>query len=75
MVGFSKDGKTNYYLTHALLFGASANVLNCYRAARALNFCVHKCAGAPVTNFFDDYVVVAPAPIAKFMYKGMKNVL
>ena len=28
-----------------------------------------------MTNFFDDYVLVAPAPIAKFMYKGMKNVL
>ena len=75
VVGVPKDGKTHYYLSHALLFGASANVLNFNRAARALNFCVHKCAGAPVTNFFDDYVLVAPAPIAKFMYKGMKNVL
>ena len=75
VVGVPKDGKTHYYLSHALLFGASANVLNFNRAARALNFCVHKCAGAPVTNFFDDFVLVAPAPIAKFMYKGMIAVL
>ena len=28
-----------------------------------------------MTNFFDDFVLVAPAPIAKFMYKGMIAVL
>ena len=57
-----KGGKTYYYVSRAFLFGAPANVLNFNRAARALNFLVHKCTGASVTNFFDDFVLIAPAP-------------
>ena len=56
-------------MLNALAFGAAANVLHFNRAARALNYLVHKAAGSAVTNFFDDFVCVGPACVVDAMYE------
>ena len=53
--------------------GASADVFSFNRAARALNFLIHSEAGCAATNFFDDFVVVAPAVIVDAFYSRAKR--
>ena len=68
VIGHSKEAKTHYFVQHALAFGASANVLHFNRAARSLNYLAHEIAGSVVTNFFDDFVCIAPTCVAVGMY-------
>jgi len=75
VIGLPRGGKTLYYVCNALPFGASADVLSFNRAARALNFCIHTVAGSVVTNFFDDFVCIAPAGVADSMYARARMML
>ena len=75
VVGLPRKGKTVYYVLNALAFGASADVLHFNRAARALNHLCHEAAGCAVTNFFDDFVCIAPACVIDKMYERCKRII
>ena len=75
VVGLPRQGKTQYYVLNALAFGASADVLHFNRAARALNYLVHEKAGSTVTNFFDDFVCIAPSVVVDAMYERTQRIL
>ena len=75
VVGLPRRGTTQYYVLNALAFGASADVLHFNRAARAVNHLCHEAAGCAVTNFFDDFICIAPTCVIDQMYERCKIII
>ena len=59
------SGQVSFYVSCALMFGASASVFAFNRISRALHFLFTKMLHAPCTRFYDDYPMLSPAAVAK----------
>ncbi len=55
-----------YRLAYSLTFGGRSNVYHFNRAGRALEAALNVEFGIPVRNYFDDFPIVAPSPLALF---------
>ena len=59
------DGHPIFFISSALVFGASASVYAFLRIARALSFLMNVVLEIPHANFFDDYPILVPSEDAE----------
>ena len=59
------DGRPIFFISSALVFGASASVYAFLRIARALSFLMNVVLEIPHANFFDDYPILVPSEDAE----------
>ena len=59
------DGRPIFFISSALVFGASASVYAFLRIARALSFLLNVVLEIPHANFFDDYPILVPSEDAE----------
>ncbi len=62
-----------FFRAHALPFGAAASVLHFNRAAAGLRTCFVRLLGVGMENYFDDFPIVVPAPLAEVVDDAIKR--
>ena len=63
-----ETGETEFFMSTALFFGISAGPFAFNRAAHLLSRITHSFEGAAPTNFFDDFVLIAPVGVTEKLF-------